>query len=129
MCGGVEAREADKVWKIYFPNPKAALPVLLEGSGQLDWIQWGRRKEEPGEGPPGGWARLSTVKAGGWARYRPQRGLAMAHRFTEKDGHPGDKNRQSHWFDVPEGYALECLVLGEGEQRRAYIVTTDSPAE
>lgn len=53
----------------------------------------------------------------------------MAHRFTEKDGHPGDKNRQSHWFDVPEGYALECLVLGEGEQRRAYIVTTDSPAE
>ncbi len=28
MCGGLEAREADKVWKIYFPNPKAAIPVL-----------------------------------------------------------------------------------------------------
>lgn len=38
MCGGVEAREADKVWQIYFPNPKAAIPVLLEDSGQLDWI-------------------------------------------------------------------------------------------
>lgn len=32
-------------------------------------------------------------------------------------------------FDVPEGYALECLVLGEGEQRQVYIVTTDAPAE
>lgn len=46
-----------------------------------------------------------------------------------RDGHPGDKNKQSHWFDVPEGYALECLVLEEGEQRRVYIVTTDAPAE
>jgi hypothetical protein len=54
MCGGVEAREADKVWKIYFPNPKAALPVLLEDSGQLDWITWGRRTEQPGYGPTGG---------------------------------------------------------------------------
>ncbi len=38
MCGGVEAREADKIWRIYFPNPKAAFPVLLEDSGQRDWI-------------------------------------------------------------------------------------------
>jgi hypothetical protein len=103
--------------------------VPLEGSGQLDWIQRGRRKEEPGEGPPGGWARISTVQTGGWAKYRPLRGLAMVHRFMQKGGHPGDKNRQSHWFDVPEGYALGCLVLGEGAQRRVYIVTTDAPAE
>lgn len=50
MCGGVEAREAEKIWKIYFPNPKAALSVLLEDSGQLDWISWGRRTEQPGYG-------------------------------------------------------------------------------
>ena len=53
----------------------------------------------------------------------------MVQRFMEKDGHPGDKNRQSHWFDVPEGSALECLVIGEGEQRRVHIVTTNAPAE
>lgn len=47
----------------------------------------------------------------------------------EKDGHPGDKSRQSHWFDVPEGYALECLVLGKDEERREYIVTIDAPAK
>ena len=129
MCGGVEAREADKVWKIYFPNPKAAIPVLLEDTGQLDWIHWGRRKEEAGSGPQGGWARLSTVAAGGWAKHKPPRGFGMVQRFMEKEGQPGDKNRPSHWFDVPEGYALECLVIGEGEQQRVYVVTTDPPEE
>lgn len=69
------------------------------------------------------------MQSGGWARFRPQRGLAMVQRFMEKDGRPGDKNRQSHWFDVPEGHALECLVIGEGEHRQVYVVTTDSPAE
>ena len=129
MCGGVEAREADKVWKIYFPSPTAALPVLLEGSDQLDWIQWGRREGELGAGPQGGWARLSTVEAGGWVKYQPHRGLGIVQRFMEKEGQPGDKNRPSHWFDVPEGQALECLVIGEGEKRRVYVVTTEPPAE
>ena len=129
MCGGVEAREAEKIWKIYFPNPKAALPVLLEDSGQLDWITWGRRTEQPGYGPPGGWAKLSTVQAGGWAKYHPRRGFVMAQRFMEKEGRPGERDRASHWFDVPEGHALECLVIGEGEQRRVYVVTTEPPAE
>lgn len=129
MCGGVEAREADKVWRIYFPNPKAAIPVQIEGSGQLDWIHWGRRKEEPGSPPQGGWARLSTVKAGGWDRYKPRRGFGMVQRFMEKEGQLGDKNRPSHWFDVQAGHALECLIIGEGEQQRVYVVTTDPPAE
>ena len=53
----------------------------------------------------------------------------MVLRLMEKDGHQGDKSRQSHWFGVSEGYALECLVIGEGEHRRVYIVTTYPPAE
>ena len=129
MCGGVEAREAGKTWKIYFPNPKAAIPVLLEGSTQLDWIQWGRRKEEQGNGPQGGWARLSTVQGGGWGKYKPRPGFAMVQRFMEKEGESGGKKRLSHWFDVPNGYALKCLVIGEGEQQRVYVVTTEPPAE
>lgn len=43
MCGGVEAREADRVWRIYFPHPKADIPVQLDDSGQLDWFPWGVR--------------------------------------------------------------------------------------
>lgn len=71
MCGGIEAREADKIWRIYVPNPKAALPVMLEDSGQMDWITWGRRKEQQGYEPQGGWAKLSTVQAGGWENIAP----------------------------------------------------------
>ncbi|MBB2496482.1 hypothetical protein [Aquipseudomonas ullengensis] len=125
----MEAREADKVWKIYFPNPKAVIPVLLEEGGQLDWITWGRRKEQPGSGPQGGWAQPSTLKAGDWARYSPRRGFVMVQRFMEKEGKFGEKNRQSHWLNVPDGYALECLVLGEGDARQAYIGTTGAPEE
>lgn len=49
--------------------------------------------------------------------------------LMEKEGQPGDENRLSHWLDVPDGYALECLVLGEGEARRVYVVTTEAPEE
>ena len=129
MCGGVEAREADKVWKIYFPYDKAAFPVMLEDTGQIDWIAWGRREHQPGGGPVGGWAKLDTVQAGGWERFHPRRGFGMVQRFMEKEGSRGDKHRPSHWFDIPEGYALECLVLGEGDARQVYVVTTDPPAE
>ncbi len=57
MCGGVEARDAEKAYKVYFPSPKAAFPVMLEGGEALGWVTWGRRREEPGQGPQGGWAR------------------------------------------------------------------------
>lgn len=33
-----------------------------------------------------------------------------------------------HWFDVPEGSALECLAIG-GEQQRVYVVTIEPPVE
>ncbi|WP_339461304.1 hypothetical protein [Pseudomonas sp. EA_105y_Pfl2_R69] len=103
--------------------------MMLEDSGQLDWITWGRRKEQQGYEPQGGWAKLSTVQAGGWDKYRPRRGFGMVQRFMEKEGQPGEKGRVSHWFDVPEDCALECLVIGEGEQQRVYVVTTEPPVE
>lgn len=129
MCGGVEAREAEKTWRIYFPNPKVTFPVLDE-SGQLDWISRGRRREELGTGPQGGWARSSTIAACGWDKYRPRRGYGLVQRFMEKEGSPGEKRkRPSHWFDVPAGQALDCLIIGEGDQRRVYVVTTEPPEE
>lgn len=33
-----------------------------------------------------------------------------------------------HWFDVPEGSALECLAIG-GEQQRVYVGTIEPPVE
>lgn len=40
-----------------------------------------------------------------------------------------DTERVSHWFDMNEGFGLECLILGEGDARRVYIVTTSPPPE
>ena len=46
MCAGLEYIEPQsKVWKVYFPSPKALLPVALS-NGTVEWIKWGRRKEE-----------------------------------------------------------------------------------
>jgi len=40
-----------------------------------------------------------------------------------------DADRVSHWFDMNPGFALECMVVGEGEDQRVYIVTTSPPEQ
>lgn len=89
----------------------------------MGWI-----KEEPGDGlQMPGMAQHRSVWSPGevpttpWGRHGAEVGGA--------GGLAGQENRTSHWFDVPEGFALECLVIGEGEQQRVYVVTTAPPAE
>jgi hypothetical protein len=99
MCGGVEisgryTRTGEQL-KIYFPNPRAALPVLAGESQEVLWVPWGRRREQPGKGPAGGWARLSSIEEGKWEKYGPTRVHILATRFMEKDG-----SKVSHWFDL-----------------------------
>jgi len=40
-----------------------------------------------------------------------------------------DAERVSHWFNVDNGCALECLVIGKDDERRVYVVTTTPPQE
>ncbi|MDW3716586.1 hypothetical protein [Pseudomonas sp. 2023EL-01195] len=129
MCDGVEAREADRTWKIDFTSQDAAIPVLFEEGGQVEWISWGRREDQLGNGPAGGWADLAAIRAGGWAQYQPRRAFGLVRRFRKEEDHMGEENRSSYWFDIPQGQALECLVIGEGEERRVYVVTTAPPEE
>ena len=67
MCGGVEYTDVEeKTWKIYFPSPKAALPVV-KWDGAVEWVTWGKRKEEQHSYfAPGGWPDLtqSTMENG-----------------------------------------------------------------
>lgn len=121
MCGGVQVRVADKVWKIYFPNPKAALPVL-QADGTTEWVPWGRRREQPGHLPATGWARLDSISAGKWACYQPRTVSIMAERFMEKDA-----ERVSHWFDLEPGQALQGLLLEAKGEKRVYLVTDEAP--
>ena len=86
MCGGIKYQ--DKVgndWVVYFPSPKAALPVLKR-NGEVEWLKWGKRKEEPDRYfTEGGWARLTSIKEGRWARFEPSPVLLPVNAFMEKD--------------------------------------------
>lgn len=125
MCGGVRYTDkGGKEWKIYFPSPKAALPVLRK-NGEIEWVSWGKRKEEPERFfAPGGWARLDSVQAGKWQRFHPRPVLLPVQSFMEKD-----HERQSHWIDVPAGQLMQGLLATHEDQARVYVVTTDTPAE
>lgn len=127
MCGGVEVAgrytNTGKPVRVYFPNPKAALPVL-QADGSVEWITWGRRREQPGHLPVTGWARDDSITAGKWARYHPQPVQVVAKRFMEKD-----EAKQSHWFDLAESQTIKALLMELGEERRVYVVTTAPPSD
>lgn len=128
MCGGVEisgqyTRTGEQL-KIYFPNPRAALPVLGSEGSEAVWVPWGRRREQAGKGPAGGWARLSSIEEGRWEKYGPTRVRIPAQRFMEKD-----EAKISHWFDLAEGQVIEGLAIGEGEQQLVYVITTEAPQD
>jgi len=56
MCGGVQYQYKGEIVKTYFPNPNAELPILMKNKS-IELIRWGRRKEQQGHLPQGGWAR------------------------------------------------------------------------
>lgn len=124
MCGGARYIDANgKDWKVYFPNPKAALPV--KRGNEVEWVKWGRRKEESVPGfVEGGWARYDSLQAGKWERYSPESVQLAVIAFMEKDA-----ARNSHWVEVPKGMALEGLVVRFDDEQRLYVVTEDTPPE
>lgn len=125
MCGGVKyIDKSGKEWKVYFPNPKAALPVIKK-DGDVEWVTWGRREEEPDRRfAMGGWARLSSIKEGKWERYSPIPVKIPVQSFMEKD-----ESKTSHWFDLKSDQALQGLLTIQTDQKRVYVVTTDTPEE
>lgn len=125
MCGGVKYKDkGGKEWKVYFPNPKAALPVIKK-DGEIEWVTWGRREEESDiRFAMGGWARLTSIKDGKWERYNPIPVKIPVQSFMEKD-----EARQSHWIDLTPSQALQGLISVIDNQKRAYVVTTETPPE
>lgn len=122
MCGGVEYNHEGKVKKIYFPNPYAQLPVLKK-SGAVELVTWGRRKEQEGALPQGGWARQESIDKGIWGKYSPTPVKIIVDRFMEKD-----KDRVSHWFDLKQGEWIQGLVAHKDDETRVYVVTIEPDA-
>lgn len=117
MCGGVYYTHNDQDIRVYFPNPKAMLPVRKK-SGRILLLPWGRRKEQKGILPLGGWARLDAVYAGRWDRWFPVPVKIPVKSFMENDleGH-------SHWFDLTKGQWIQGLVARDKHEQRVYVVT------
>lgn len=119
MCAGVKFTHAGENLTVYFPNPKAVLPVALRDGGH-ELVTWGRRKEEPGKLPPGGWARLDSIKAGKWDKYIPTPVHFSVQSFMEKD-----EFGQSHWYPVQNIYWIQGLLAWDRGERRVYVVTIE----
>ncbi len=126
MCGGIEFLSFEgKPIKVYFPNPKAVLPVIADrdSASPLQFIRWGRRKEEVAPFPQGGWARRSSLRSGKWDSYRPKKILISVRGFMEKD-----QSGVSHWFDLDRENFVEGILVEKNGDQRAYVVTEDASA-
>lgn len=117
MCGGITYTYNNKTIKTYFPSPYAGLPIKLE-NGTFSLLPWGRRQEEAGNLPLGGWARLESIKSGIWDKYFPKPVKIFAQSFMEKD-----IEGNSHWFNIIRGQFIQGLVAAYDQERRAYVVT------
>lgn len=117
MCGGVYYEIDGEQVRTYFPNPKARLPVKKK-SGGVELLPWGRRRQQTGHLPLGGWARLESIYDGRWERYFPQPVKLPILQFMEKD-----IEGNSQWFDLTQGKWIQGLVARWDHERRVYVVT------
>lgn len=101
--------------RVFFPSPKAAL--LVDPEADL-WLPWGRRKEEPGAWPEGGWARMESLGKAYWTRWDPVEVVIHPLRWMEKD-----PRRKSWWFDLEPGTGILCLRLEKAPGTPVYVVT------
>ena len=119
MCGGVYYTFNGEEVRVYFPNPKATLPVRRK-DGDLILLPWGRRKEQAGVLPLGGWARLDSIYAGRWDKWFPVPVKLPIKSFMEKD-----IEGNTHWYDITRGKYLQGLVAREKQEQRIYVVTVE----
>lgn len=117
MCGGVTYQQNKQDVRVYFPNPKALLPVRTKNKETI-LLPWGRRKEQAGKLPLGGWARIDSIYSGRWDRWFPTPVKLPIKSFMEKD-----IVGESHWFDVSDGQCIQGLVARNNHEQRVYVVT------
>jgi hypothetical protein len=117
MCGGVYYSYNGEDMRVYFPNPKAVLPVQRK-DGRVILLPWGRRKTQPGVLPMGGWARLDSIHTGRWDKWFPVPVKLPIKSFMEKD-----IEGNSHWYDLTKGKFIQGLVARDGAEQRVYVVT------
>lgn len=87
-------------------------------------MPWGRRKQQAGRLPLGGWARLDSIYGGRWDKWSPRPVRLPVSSFMEKNF-----EGVSHWFDITKGKWIQGLVAHNGHERRVYVVTIEPEME
>ncbi len=123
MCGGVYYTHNGQDIRVYFPNPKATLPVITKKK-EIELLPWGRRREQSGNLPLGGWARLDSIYAGRWDKWFPIPVKLPIKQFMEKD-----IQGSSHWFDITKGQFIQGLIARDKYEQRIYVVTVTPELE
>lgn len=119
MCGGVRFSTKGKETKVYFPNPQAQLPILLKNMDVV-LTPWGRREQQAGKLPLGGWARHDSILAGKWDYANPRPVKIVVDAFMDKD-----KYKVSHWFTMEPGTYIQGLIARLNNECRVYVVTIE----
>ncbi|MCG6886968.1 MAG: hypothetical protein LJE74_07155 [Proteobacteria bacterium] len=117
MCGGVYYTHLGQDVRVYFPNPNARLPARTK-SGAVVLLPWGRRRDQAGHLPLGGWARLDAIYSGRWDRWFPVPVKIPVKSFMEND-----LEGRSRWFDLTRGQWIQGLVARDRHEQRIYVVT------
>ena len=119
MCGGVQFTHQDRDYRFYFPNPKAVLPVKMR-TGEVRLLPWGRRKQQVGRLPMGGWARQDSIYAGKWDRFFPIPVKLLIFSYMEKNF-----QGESKWYEVGGQNIIQGLVASDAHEQRVYVVTIE----
>jgi hypothetical protein len=95
MPAGVMYYYQSEIRTIYFSDSTSVLPIKLL-NGEIKLLVWGRHKNQAGELPLGGWARLESIYQGQWDIYSPKPVKLPIIKFMEKDF-----EGITHWYEVP----------------------------
>ena len=119
-CGLLYLHEG-AIHKTYFPNPKSKLPVLCK-DGTFELIQWGRRENESGVLPLGGWAKKIQLEQGQWDRFFPTSVKIMGSEFLEIDPQTG----AGSWYSITPGQYIHGVIMRDQKEFRCYLVTVEA---
>jgi hypothetical protein len=122
MCGGVYYTHAGQNARVFFPNPKAWLPAQTRSGQTL--LPWGRRQQQAGKLPLGGWARLESIYGGRWDRWFPVPVKLPISSFMERD-----IEGRKLWYELTKGQWIQGLIARDGHEQRLYIVTLEPELE
>jgi len=117
MCLALSYSYEKKIFITHFTDDDATV-LIKTNKGLLQTIKWGRRLDEKGKLPLGGWISQELKAKGIYDKFFPKEVKICAIKFMEQD-----VQGRCVWSDITAGWYLQGLLLQERDERRVYLVT------